>query len=167
MPTSRSTAKILAVVTAASLIAPTAASAHCWIHSIGRSQASHSAPKATARIASTKPTPRASQSSQGYRVASQAAKPVTVATAATPAPATAATPTCLSKEYLDTGAVKFQDTCSKEWAVNSTTVEKKTVTPSCLTKETSQSGVVMFRDTCTNEWAMNTLEKLAEAKASR
>jgi hypothetical protein len=166
---SRSTAKALAALTVISLIAPTAANAHCAIHSfLGKPQARYSAAKAPTRTASVKPAPQASKPADGYRVASQAAKPVVVAPAApVSAPATIATNTCLTKEYLDTGAVKFQDTCTKEWAVNSTDVEKRTVTLSCLTKESSQSGVVMFRDTCTNEWAMNTLDKLAEVKVSR
>src|SRR5207302_364386 len=29
---------------------------------------------------------------------------------------------CLAKQYLDTGAVMFKDTCTNEWAINSTTV---------------------------------------------
>ena len=37
-------------------------------------------------------------------------------------PATAATATCLTKEYLDTGAVLFKDVCTQEWAMN--TVEQ-------------------------------------------
>lgn len=173
MLTSRRTAKMLAAITAVALVAPTAASAHCPIHGsfggFSRPQAKYSAAKSPVRTASVKPAPKASKPAQGYRVATQTAKPVAVAAAA-PASAPARAPTCLTKEYLDTGAVKFQDTCTKEWAVNSTDVEKKTVTPAttaCLTKESSQSGVIMFRDTCTNEWAMNTLDKLADASASR
>ena len=74
---------------------------------------------------------------------------------------------CLTKEYLDTGAVRFKDTCTKEWAVNSTNVDAKssTVVASCLTKEKNQNGVVLFRDTCTHEWAMNTEDQLALAES--
>jgi hypothetical protein len=76
---------------------------------------------------------------------------------------------CLAKQYLDTGAVMFKDTCTNEWAINSTTV---TAPPGvsasrCLSKENHPDGVVMFRDTCTNEWAMNTSEQIAEAPATR
>ena len=51
-------------------------------------------------------------------------------------PATAATTTCLTKEYLDIGAVLFKDVCTQEWAMNSTTVSNKlsAVGRSCLTK---------------------------------
>jgi hypothetical protein len=88
-------------------------------------------------------------------------KPVSLATAAVTIPSTAGTTTCLTKEYLDTGAVKFRDICTNEWAINSTDVEKKvsSFALSCLTKDNSQNGVVMFKDTCTNEWAMNTVDQ--------
>lgn len=77
--------------------------------------------------------------------------------------------TCLTKEYLDTGAVMFRDSCTKEWAINATDVTKK-VTPvaaTCLSKDTDQNGVVMFRDTCTKEWAMNTPDQMAQAPQAR
>ena len=76
---------------------------------------------------------------------------------------------CLAKQYLDTGAVMFKDTCSNEWAINSTTVTAQPGASAsrCLTKEIHPDGVVMFRDTCTNEWAMNTSDKIAEAPATR
>ena len=49
-------------------------------------------------------------------------QPAQLAGAATVAPistpATAATTTCLTKEYLDTGAVLFKDVCTQEWAMN-------------------------------------------------
>ncbi|MGZ3320837.1 MAG: hypothetical protein ACXU9C_07605, partial [Xanthobacteraceae bacterium] len=75
------------------------------------------------------------------------------------APATAATATCLTKEYLDTGAVLFKDVCTQEWAMNSTNVSNKlsAVGRSCLTKDNSQDGVIVFKDVCTQEWAMNTV----------
>jgi hypothetical protein len=78
-------------------------------------------------------------------------------------------PSCLVKQYLDTGAVMFKDTCSNEWAINSTTANAQpgTSTSRCLTKESQPDGVVMFRDTCTNEWAMNTSSQIAETRATR
>jgi hypothetical protein len=77
--------------------------------------------------------------------------------------------TCLVKQYLDTGAVMFKDTCSNEWAINSTPANAPPGTSAsrCLTKENHPDGVVMFRDTCTNEWAMNTSSQIAEAPATR
>lgn len=80
-------------------------------------------------------------------------------------PATAATTTCLTKEYLDTGAVLFKDVCTQEWAMNSTSVSNKlsAVGRSCLIKDNAQDGVIMFKDVCTQEWAMNTVEH-AEAR---
>lgn len=88
-------------------------------------------------------------------------KPVSLATAAVATPSTVGTTSCLSKEYLDTGAVKFRDVCTNEWAINSTDVVNKASpgASSCLTKDSSQSGIVMFKDTCTNEWAMNTADQ--------
>ena len=76
-------------------------------------------------------------------------------------PATAATSTCLTKEYLDTGAVLFKDVCTQEWAMNSTNVSNKlsAVGRSCLIKDNAQDGVIMFKDVCTQEWAMNTVEQ--------
>lgn len=88
-------------------------------------------------------------------------KPVSFATAAVATPSTVGTTSCLTKEYLDTGAVKFRDVCTNEWAINSTEVVNKTSSAanSCLTKDSSQNGMVMFKDTCTNEWAMNTVDQ--------
>jgi hypothetical protein len=91
-------------------------------------------------------------------------QPAQLAGAATVAPistpATAATTTCLTKEYLDTGAVLFKDVCTQEWAMNSTNVSNKlsAVGRSCLIKYNAQDGVIMFKDVCTQEWAMNTVE---------
>ncbi len=91
-------------------------------------------------------------------------QPAQLAGAATVAPistpATAATTTCLTKEYLDTGAVLFKDVCTQEWAMNSTSVSNKlsAVGRSCLIKDSAQDGVIMFKDVCTQEWAMNTVE---------
>jgi hypothetical protein len=64
--------------------------------------------------------------------------------------AATATATCLTKEYLDTGAVMFKDTCTGEWAINSTTVDNKgaAVVRTCLSKD-NQDCVVVFKDTCT------------------
>jgi hypothetical protein len=92
-------------------------------------------------------------------------QPAQLAGAATVAPistpATAATATCLTKEYLDTGAVLFKDVCTQEWAMNSTNVSNKlsAVGRSCLIKDNAQDGVIMFKDVCTQEWAMNTVEQ--------
>ena len=64
--------------------------------------------------------------------------------------------TCLTKQYLATGAVLFKDTCTRQWAINSTAVAThKPARRTCLRKEVSDDGIVIFRDTCTNEWAMN------------
>jgi hypothetical protein len=64
--------------------------------------------------------------------------------------------TCLTKQYLATGAVLFEDTCTRQWAINSTAVAThKPARRTCLRKEVSDDGIVIFRDTCTNEWAMN------------
>ena len=64
--------------------------------------------------------------------------------------------TCLTKQYLETGAVLFKDTCTRQWAINSTAVAThKPARRTCLRKEVSDDGIVIFRDTCTNEWAMN------------
>ena len=89
----------------------------------------------------------------------QLAGAATVAPVSTPA--TAATTTCLTKEYLDTGAVLFKDVCTQEWAMNSTNVSNKlsAVGRSCLTKDNAQDGVILFKDVCTQEWAMNTVEQ--------
>jgi hypothetical protein len=98
------------------------------------------------------------------------ATPVTTAVrAAEPAPSADPPGTCLSKEYLDTGAVLFRDLCSREWAVNSTDVGNK-ITPAgqgCLVKDGNSRGVVTFTDTCTGEWAMNTREQMAQNPPAR
>ena len=71
--------------------------------------------------------------------------------------------TCLTKEYLATGAVLFKDTCTKQWAINSTTVARhKPAGRACLSKEVSDDGIVIFRDTCTSEWAMNSSQNPAD-----
>ena len=78
---------------------------------------------------------------------------------------TAAPPSkrCLTKEYLLTGAVLFKDTCTRQWAINSTAVAThKSPGRTCLTKELSEDGIVIFRDTCTNEWAMNSSQHPGE-----
>ena len=102
---------------------------------------------------------------------SPAAAPVkskSVAVVAAASPAAAATPTCLTKEYLDTGAVMFRDTCTKEWAMNSTSIDKVSAAGrTCLTKENNQDGVVVFKDICTKEWAMNTIEQQAQDPQTR
>jgi hypothetical protein len=79
----------------------------------------------------------------------------------------ATTDKCLRKEYLETGTVRFRDTCSNEWAINSSksTTKAPNVGGACLSKELNSSGVVTFRDVCTNEWAMNTVEQMGLANA--
>jgi hypothetical protein len=77
--------------------------------------------------------------------------------------ATATSPSCLTKEYLATGAVLFKDTCREQWAINSTTVARhKPAGQSCLSKEVSNDGIVIFRDTCTSEWAMSSSQNPAD-----
>jgi hypothetical protein len=77
--------------------------------------------------------------------------------------ATATSPSCLTKEYLATGAVLFKDTCREQWAINSTTVARhKPAGRACLNKEVSADGIVIFRDTCTSEWAMSSLQNPAD-----
>jgi hypothetical protein len=94
------------------------------------------------------------------------AKP-NVADATGSTPIAAATDTCLVKEYLDTGVVRFRDVCSKEWAINSIDDDAKAskIRTACLTKQNNQNGVVMFKDVCTGEWAMNTAKQMALANA--
>jgi hypothetical protein len=77
--------------------------------------------------------------------------------------ATATSPSCLTKEYLATGAVLFKDACTKQWAINSTTVARhKPAGRACLSKEVSDDGIVIFRDTCTSEWAMSSSQNPAD-----
>jgi hypothetical protein len=106
---------------------------------------------------STKPEKRS-------RLTAAPAKPTALATAAVSTATTATTTSnCLTKEYLDTGAVLFKDTCTSEWAINSTDVDSKgsSVVRTCLTKDNNPNGVVVFKDICTNEWAMNTVDQQA------
>ena len=77
--------------------------------------------------------------------------------------ATATPPSCLTKKYLATGAVLFKDTCTEQWAINSTTVARhKPAGRACLSKEVSDDGIVIFRDTCTSEWAMSSSQNPAD-----
>jgi hypothetical protein len=69
---------------------------------------------------------------------------------------------CLSKEYLASGAVLFKDVCTGQWAINSTAnPQRSPADENCLTKEAAGNNFVMFRDRCTQEWAMNALEPQA------
>jgi hypothetical protein len=75
----------------------------------------------------------------------------------TPAPqqvASASNSNCLQKSYLQTGFVMFNDVCTNERAVNSTTTQVASAA-NCLTKQNPQSGGVLFQDVCTGEWASN------------
>jgi hypothetical protein len=74
---------------------------------------------------------------------------------------------CLTKEYLETGAVMFKDTCTQEWAINSTDVSKRGApgtSRTCLSKDVHGNGVVVFKDNCTKEWGMNTGGQSAESQ---
>ena len=76
--------------------------------------------------------------------------------------ATATPPSCLTKKYLATGAVLFKDTCTEQWAINSTTVaRRKPAGRACLSKEISDR-IMIFRDTCTSEWAMSSSQNPAD-----
>ena len=126
----------------------------------------HALPKTVVAAAPVKATPRKPIATpEPVKLASTVGAAVThdVGTVA------ARVPSCLVKQYLDTGAVMFKDTCSNEWAINSTPANAQPGTSAsrCLTKESHPDGVVMFRDTCTNEWAMNTSSQIAEAPQSR
>jgi hypothetical protein len=87
-------------------------------------------------------------------VVPESGKPVASSTVTTPL--VPAENGCLSKQHLATGVVLFKDGCTKEWAINSTSVAGQRVDGKCLTKVRHPDGVVMFRDICTGEWAMNT-----------
>ena len=76
-------------------------------------------------------------------------------------------PTCLTKEYLQNSTVMFKDNCTKEWAMNSTTLTAQPVNRACLVKEYPQSGVVLFKDTCTNVWAWNPEQQAQGPDASQ
>ena len=96
------------------------------------------------------------------RIATAPANPIVVSSPTVAMTAVPDSSACLTKQYLATGAVLFKDACTKEWAINSTTVARhRPVAYNCLTKN-RDTGVVMFRDTCTSEWAMNILERQAE-----
>ena len=129
-------------------------------------------PAASKPVVVAKAAPRKPASAEPAKVASTAAAAAEVAQAAGTANANAArtaTP-CLTKQYLETGAVMFKDACTNEWAINSTTAtaqKASSVGGNCLTKENHPDGVVMFKDACTKEWAMNTAERLAEAPPTR
>ncbi len=132
---------------------------------------SHPRSKPVALAAQVKAAPRKPISAPEHKLASTAgaATAAQAAGTANPAPPAHAT-ACLSKQYLETGAVMFKDGCTNEWAINSTTAAGQaasTTGGACLTKENHPNGVVMFRDTCTNEWAMNTAERLAGVPPAR
>jgi hypothetical protein len=125
-------------------------------------------PTKSDNIASAKPASIASAKPASEKPASVAdAKPADIADATASTPIATATDTCLVKEYLDTGVVRFRDVCTKEWAVNSIDDDAKAskIRSACLTKKNNQNGVVMFKDVCTGEWAMNTAKQIALASA--
>lgn len=126
-----------------------------------------SAPTKSPTVASG-PTPSPTVASAPVKSSTVAAeKPNDVTETAGSTPVATAPDNCLVKEYVDGGAVRFRDTCTKEWAINSTDRERKASTTdrTCLTKQNSQNGVVMFKDVCTGEWAMNTAKQMSLAKA--
>jgi hypothetical protein len=127
-------------------------------------------PKALAKAPAENPTKTVSTATASTKPATASvaeAKPADVVNTtgsdkiATPAD------TCVVKEYLDTGVVRFRDVCTKEWAINSIDNEAKSskIRSACLTKQNNQNGVVMFKDVCTGEWAMNTARQMALANA--
>jgi hypothetical protein len=168
MLTNRTSVLTLAAIATLALAASTDADASPFCHRGGFASFSRAYTPAAPRqrIVSVKPKieEKVAKPANKYRpepVVSKAvrAQPKDVETAA----ATAATTTCLTKEYLDTGAVLFKDVCTQEWAMNSTNVSNKlsAVGRSCLIKDNAQDGVIMFKDVCTQEWAMNTVEQAA------
>jgi hypothetical protein len=96
--------------------------------------------------------------STGSAAVTVSEKPATVASLPILPLVTLADDTCLSKQRLATGAVLFKDVCTKEWAINSTSIAGHRVDRKCLRKSRHPDGVVMFKDICTNEWALNTTE---------
>jgi hypothetical protein len=182
------TSVALAAIATLALAASTDAEASPFCHRGGFASFSRAYfPAAPQRIVSAKPRFEAARTAKKYvpeAVVTKTARthPKNVETSAKPAnsyqpaqlagaatvapvstPATAVTATCLTKEYLDTGAVLFKDVCTQEWAMNSTNVSNKlsAVGRSCLTKDNAQDGVILFKDVCTQEWAMNTVEQAA------
>ncbi len=95
-------------------------------------------------------------------VATTSEKPIAIAGPTILAPLPQKDNACLSERHLATGAVLFKDSCTNEWAINSTTVSDHRVDGKCLTKTSHPNGVVVFRDICSQEWAMNTVESTAE-----
>ena len=187
MLTHRTSVLALAAIATLALAASTDAEASPFCHRGGFASFSRAYVPAAPpqRIVSAKPRFEAARTAKRHVpepvvTKTAAAHPKTVETPAKPAnsyqptqlagaatvapvstPATAATTTCLTKEYLDTGAVLFKDVCTQEWAMNSTNVSNKlsAVGRSCLTKDNAQDGVIVFKDVCTQEWAMNTVEQ--------
>ena len=93
-----------------------------------------------------------------------AAAPIPIAGVATDAPLARKDNTCLSEHRLETGAVLFRDSCTNEWAINSTRISEHHVDRKCLTKTSHPDGVVVFRDICSQEWAMNTADRSRQSE---
>ena len=185
MFTHRASVLALAAIATLALAASTDAEASPFCHRGGFAGFSRASAAPQQRIASAKPRFEAARTAKRYvpeavvtktarahpkdvetpAKAANSYQPAQLAGAATVAPvstpATAATTTCLTKEYLDTGAVLFKDVCTQEWAMNSTNVSNRlsAVGRSCLTKDNAQDGIIVFKDVCTQEWAMNTVEQ--------
>jgi hypothetical protein len=129
----------------------------------GRNRASIAKPESDQTIGTGSPAPRAKPKTDqivgtGSAAATVLEKPVAGAGSRILPPVTLADDACLSKQHLATGAVLFKDVCTKEWAINSTSVAGQRVNRKCLRKSRHPGGVVMFKDICTDEWAMNTSE---------
>jgi hypothetical protein len=129
----------------------------------GRSPASVAKPESDQTIGTGSPAPLAKPKYDqvvgiGGAAATVLEKPGAGAGSTILPPITLADDTCLSKQRLATGAVLFKDVCTKEWAINSTSVAGHRVDRKCLRKSRHPNGVVMFKDICTDEWAMNTTE---------
>jgi hypothetical protein len=109
------------------------------------------------RVSSAKPKDKEIASAQASsHVAAAPGNRAAVAGSTVSTPAVSAGNACLTKQYLATGAVLFEDVCTKDRAINSTSVaSRRAASPNCLTRDSGENGVVMFRDTCTDEWAMN------------
>jgi hypothetical protein len=98
----------------------------------------------------------------GSPVATTPGEPIAVAGPTIPAPLPPKDSACLSERHLATGAVLFKDSCTNEWAINSTAMSDHRVDGKCLTKTRHPNGIVVFRNTCSQEWAMNTVENTTE-----
>ena len=129
-----------------------------------------------AKVIQPKTTAKVQVENQTKSISTVSSKPASIVSAK-PRPLTdmaesasiaRSTDTCVVKEYLDTGVVRFRDVCTKEWAINSIErddAKTSKIRSACLSKQHNRNGVVIFRDVCTGEWAMNTVKQMALANA--